>query len=75
MLLASAIGLPALLIRAVHHVGHALLPTSIAGGTAAVDVVHYSVEQPSLFRRTTRNQLPGCSPAAASIVHPDTDAP
>ncbi|HXB86405.1 hypothetical protein [Mycobacterium sp.] len=50
MLLASAIGLPALLIRAVHHVGHALLPTSIAGGTAAVDVVRYSVEQPSLFR-------------------------
>src|ERR1700744_5907747 len=67
MLFASAIGLPALLIRGVHHVGHALLPKSIAGSTAAVDVARDSVEWPSLFSRTTRNQLPGAAGQSAAL--------
>jgi hypothetical protein len=48
----------------MHHVGHALSPTSIAGSTAAVDVVRDSVEQPPLWERTT-----------SAFVHRDTGAP
>src|ERR1700733_6833059 len=38
--------------------GLRLLPASIAGRSAVVDVIHNSVEQPLLYRRTTRRQLP-----------------
>jgi hypothetical protein len=59
MVFGFAIGLPVLLVRAVHHVGHALSSMSIiAASSAAVDVVRDSVEQTPLCRRTTHSQLP-----------------
>jgi len=53
---------------------------SFAVSTAAVDVARDSVEQPSLFRWTTRNQLPGAAgqPAAlftATAAHRDSCRP